>query len=203
MAIRATFIGINKHVDPGIRELTGARRDAVALAALFGDSIPEIEVELLVDEDATLGRIYAALDGCMGAAVEDDVVVLTFSGHGTHDHRLVAYNSVIDNLVDTTLPMDELATRFRNCRAKAVICVLDCCFSGGAPARVLEGSPVPRSPTTPFETIGGKGRVLITASGVDEEAYELPGAGFGILTKALLDALTEATAPVSIAAVMD
>ena len=203
MAIRAAFIGINRHVDPHIRELTGARRDALALSALFGDSIADIAAELLVDEEATLERIRAALDRCLGEAREDDVVVLTFSGHGTHDHRLVAYNSVVDNLADTTLPMDELATRFRDCRAKAIICVLDCCFSGGAPARVLEGSPVPRSPTAPFDSIGGKGRVIITASGVDEEAFELPGAGFGILTKALLDALPEATAPVSITAVMD
>jgi replicative superfamily II helicase len=203
MAIRAAFIGINKHVDPQIRELAGARRDAVALSTLFADSIPDVAAELLVDQDATLERIRAALDYCMGAAGEDDVVVLTFSGHGTHDHRLVAYNSIIGDLADTTLPMDELATRFRECKAKAVICVLDCCFSGGAPARVLEGSPVPRSPTGPFKTIGGKGRVLVTASGVDEEAFELPGAGFGILTKALLDALQDTKAPVSIAAVMD
>ncbi len=203
MAIRATFIGINKHLDPNIRELTGARRDATALSALFADSVTELAAELLVDEEGTLERINAALHRSLDSAEEDDVVVVSFSGHGTHDHRLVAYNSVVDRLLDTTLSMDDVAGRFRGSKAKAVVCVLDCCFSGGAPARVLEGSPVPRSPTAPFADIAGKGRVLITASGIDEEAYELPGAGFGILTKSLLDALQEAGAPMGVPGIMD
>jgi helicase len=203
MAIRATFIGVNKHLDPNIRELTGARRDATALSALFADSVADLSAELLVDEEATLERVDAALHRSMDSAGEDDVVVLTFSGHGTHDHRLVTYNSVVDRLPDTTLSMDDLAQRFRGSKAKAVVCVLDCCFSGGAPARVLEGSAVPRSPTAPFADIAGKGRILITASGIDEEAFELPGAGFGILTKALLDALREAEGPVGVPGIMD
>jgi helicase len=109
MAIRATFIGINKHLDPDIRELTGARRDAIALSALFIDSIPDLSAELLVDGEATLERIDAALRRSMDHAEEDDVVVVTFSEHGTHDHRLVTYNSVVDQLTDSTLSMDALA----------------------------------------------------------------------------------------------
>ncbi|MGO9629906.1 MAG: DEAD/DEAH box helicase [Xanthobacteraceae bacterium] len=203
MAIRATFIGINKHLDPNIRELTGARRDATALSALFADSVAGLSAELLVDEEATLERVNAALHRSMDSAGENDVVVLSFSGHGTHDHRLVTYNSVVDRLADTTLSMDDLARRFRESKAKSIVCVLDCCFSGGAPARVLEGSAVPRSPTAPFADIAGKGRVLITASGIDEEAYEVPGAGFGILTKALLDALRDAGGPLGVPEIMD
>jgi helicase len=203
MAIRATFIGINKHLDPDIRELSGARRDATALHALFSDSVPGLTADLLVDDEATLERIGTALQESMGNAGEDDIVVLTFAGHGTHDHRLVAHNSVFDQLENTTLSMDVLAQHFRESKAKAIVCVLDCCFSGGAPARVVEGSPVPRSPTTPFADIAGKGRILITASGVDEEAFELPGSGFGVLSKALIDALCESDAPVSMTGVMD
>ena len=111
MAIRATFIGINKHLDPNIRELTGARRDATALSALFADSVAGLSAELLVDEEATLERVNAALHRSMDSAGENDVVVLSFSGHGTHDHRLVTYNSVVDRLADTTLSMDDLARR--------------------------------------------------------------------------------------------
>src|SRR5690242_1045837 len=112
MAMRSIFVGINKHLDPNIRELTGARRDATALHALFVDSIPGISAELLLDDEATLERLDAALRQNMDAAQEDDVVVLTFSGHGTHDHRLVAYNTVVDRLTDTTLSMEDLADRF-------------------------------------------------------------------------------------------
>jgi hypothetical protein len=203
MTIRAGFIGINKHVDPRIRELTGARRDATALSALFTDSIDGLEARLLIDAEATLESIRWLLEETLGKAEEDDVVVLTFSGHGTRDHRLVAYNSVLDTLTETTLPMEELAKRFKESRAKAILCALDCCFSGAAPARVLDDSPAPRDPKNPLLEIGGKGRILIAASNLDEPAWELPGTGHGLLTKALLDSLQESEAPVSVPTIMD
>ena len=40
MALIAAFIGIDKHADPRIRDLMGARRDAVALWSLFCDTLP-------------------------------------------------------------------------------------------------------------------------------------------------------------------
>ncbi len=39
MTIKATFVGINKHLDPAIPELSGARRDAMVLWTLFTDTI--------------------------------------------------------------------------------------------------------------------------------------------------------------------
>jgi hypothetical protein len=39
VAIKAIFVGINKHLDPTIPELSSARRDATALWALFTDTI--------------------------------------------------------------------------------------------------------------------------------------------------------------------
>jgi helicase len=203
MAILANFIGINKHLDPKIRDLAGARRDATALWALFVDSIGGVSATLLVDNEATLDRVGRALDETLGTATEDDVVILTFSGHGTRNHRLVVYDSALDNLDDTTLPMSALADKFRSSRARAVVCILDCCFSGGAPARVLEDSPVPRDPGTPFDAIAGSGRILITASGIDEAAWELPGSGHGIFTKAIIDAFREHDGQASVTAIMD
>jgi hypothetical protein len=40
MASKAIFIGINRYADDSINDLSGARWDAVALHALFSDSIP-------------------------------------------------------------------------------------------------------------------------------------------------------------------
>ncbi|HVQ36094.1 MAG TPA: caspase family protein, partial [Pyrinomonadaceae bacterium] len=142
--IRAAFIGIDKHEHPGIRDLTGARRDALALWALFCDTIPAIEAKLLTNEDASLSAIREALDANLGAANDDDTVILSFSGHGTKDHRIVTFDTKLEGLVNTTISMEELATRFRESRARVVICILDCCFSGGAPARVLDDSPIAR-----------------------------------------------------------
>ena len=50
MAFKGVFVGINKYVDPGIPELSGARRDAMALWALFTDTIEQlIPSEVLIE----------------------------------------------------------------------------------------------------------------------------------------------------------
>lgn len=189
MAIRAAFIGIDKHVDPGIRELSGARRDATALWALFADSIPPSDMQscLITDEAATHAAVTEALNETLGKADDDDVVVVSFSGHGTRDHRLVVNNTALASSSTTTIGMDEIAARFRSSKARAILLILDCCFSGGAPARVLDGTPLPRSPHNPLDELAGSGRILISASNIDEPAYEMPNINHGVLTKALID----------------
>ena len=57
MALRTIFIGVDKHQDPSIRELAGARRDATALWALFSDTIDNNANQLLVDQDATRAEV--------------------------------------------------------------------------------------------------------------------------------------------------
>ena len=203
MAIIATFIGIDKHADPRIRDLMGARRDAVALWSLFSDTLPQVQSQKLVDAEATVAAIRQALDDTFYSAGPDDTIILSFSGHGTRDHRLVAHDTRLDNLAATTIPMSDLADRFKRSHAKAVLCILDCCFSGGAPARVLEDSPMVRGPGTPLLEIAGKGRVLIAASNVDEPAYEHPQARHGLLTKAVLEALQGDSQVLSLNTVMD
>jgi replicative superfamily II helicase len=203
MALYSAFIGVDKHRDLSVRDLTGARRDATALWALFSDSIPDMTAALIVDAAATVERIRRALDETLGVASPDDTVIITFSGHGTHDHRLVAHDTSAANLHATTIPMEEIVSWLRRSRAGAVLCVLDCCFSGGAPARVLEDSPVPRDAVSPLLEVVGKGRVLIAASNVDEPAYELPGSGHGILTKAIIDVLRGEGEQVSLATAVD
>lgn len=49
MPFKALFVGINKHQDPGIPELTGAVRDANALHALFQDTFFDVDARLLTD----------------------------------------------------------------------------------------------------------------------------------------------------------
>src|SRR6185295_10072103 len=148
--LRASFIGIDKHRDPEIRDLTGAARDAKAVWALFSDTIPGIEAKLLTDGKATTGAIRQALDATLGAAGPDDTIILSFSGHGTHDHRIVTHDTAIDDLAQTSISMEEIAVRFKSSKARAVLLILDCCFSGGAPARVLETSPISRDPVFPL-----------------------------------------------------
>jgi len=203
MALLTAFIGIDKHADTGIPDLSGARRDATALWALFGDTVPSTEGLLLRDEDATVSAIRDGLTATLGAATPDDTVIVSFAGHGTRDHRLVAHDTRRDALHLTTIPMEELATAFRTCRARAILCILDCCFSGGAPARVLEDSPVSRDPVSPLEALAGTGRLLLSACNVDEVAYEHPQYRQGLLTRAITDVFQAIPDSTSLVQVVD
>jgi len=187
--LKATFIGIDKYADASIRELTGAVRDASALWALTMDSMPGASATLYTDHNATISEIRAALHAALGSAGPDDTVFLAFSGHGTRNHRLVAYDTSRADQDNTTIGMDELAGLFKQSKAKAILCVVDCCFSGAAPGRVLDDSPTSRDPGIPLEGLAGTGRILISACNVNEVAYESPTKRHGLLTFALLEAL--------------
>jgi replicative superfamily II helicase len=199
MGLIVRCIGVDRHADEQIPDLTGAARDATALHALFADtfSATSIDIDLLVDARATAAGIRGALDETLGAAGSDDDVILTVAGHGTRDHRLVAHDtsSVFEAYDATTIPMADLAARFRDSRARTIICVLDCCFSGGASARVFAETPVSRDVPFAAFAMAGEGRVMITAARVDEEAYEHPVRRHGLLTDALIRVLTSAADP--------
>jgi hypothetical protein len=187
--LKAAFIGIDKYSDSTVRELTGGARDATALWALVSDSLPAASVSLLANHEATTARIRVALAATLTDATPDDTVIVTFSGHGTQSHRLVTHDTSRTDLDATTIGMDELASLFKSSNAKAILCVIDCCFSGAAPARVLDDSPISRDPGVPLEEIAGAGRILISACNVNEVAYESPVERHGLLTFALMSAL--------------
>lgn len=203
MALLTGFIGIDRYGDDRIRDLTGAKRDATALWSLFSDTLQDDNSRLLVDGDATLKNINVLLDETLGRATEEDVVVLSFAGHGSPDHRLVVSDSDFENIGPTTLDMAEIAARFRETKARAVLLLLDCCFSGGAPARVLENIAVARDIGTPLGEIAGRGRILFSASNTDEPALEDPTTRHGLFTKSVIDNLRAATDSMSAVALVD
>ena len=88
--------------------------------------------------------------------------------------------------------MAALADAFKKTKARAVLCILDCCFSGQAPARVLEVEARPRNAFA-LTGVYGEGRILLAACSTTEAAWEQPGTGHGLLTFAAIEALTKAT----------
>jgi helicase len=74
MAFRRLFIGIDRYASGGIDELTCARRDAVALEALFADTLGGT-TQLLADGDATSKGIEAAFAELTSCNADDTVVI--------------------------------------------------------------------------------------------------------------------------------
>lgn len=189
MTIKAIFVGINKHSDEAIPELNGARRDATALWALFTDTVDSLESNLLVDERATHQALTHTILSTLSSATNEDVVVITFAGHGSPDGSLILYDTKANDLNGTAMSMAVLADAFKSSHARAVLCILDCCFSGHAPARVLETAARPRNAFA-LTGIHGEGRVLLAACATNESAWEQPGTGHGLLTRAVIEAMT-------------
>jgi helicase len=113
VALKAIFIGVNRHLDSGIPELSGARRDATALWALFSDSVDGLTSRLMVDEAATHAEASEEILGTLSAAEEDDIVIITFAGHGSPDGSLVLFDTSVADLSSTALPMAALAHAFK------------------------------------------------------------------------------------------
>lgn len=190
MKIHGIFIGIDRFQSPSINWLSCAKRDAVALYSLFSDNI-EGNFHLLYDENATLDLIENKVKE-FSTCAPDDIVIFSFSGHGTTTHQLVMYDTNINNIGSTTISLDALSKLFNKIPAQQLICIIDCCFSGGIGAKALEIDFASRGLNSGEEIItqfSGKGRVILTASKATEPAWENGKIGHGLLTYHLLEAL--------------
>jgi hypothetical protein len=114
--LHGLFIGIDRFASPRIDWLTCARRDAVALHALFTDTFGPGGV-LLDDEKATRGAIHAWFKR-MESCSPDDVVVITFSGHGSTTHELMTFDADPKDLANTAIPLGLLADWFSRIPAR-------------------------------------------------------------------------------------
>lgn len=198
MGFRGLFIGIDRYASPDVNELRCARRDAVALEALFADTLGGAAT-LLTDKEATRARIESEF-AALATSDADDTVVIAFSGHGSETHELVTHDTDVSNLPGTAIPLELVQEWFSRIPAKRLVFFLDCCFSGGIGSKVLQVAAKPRdmrSTEARLAELAGEGRIILTASSADEPAYEHGRFGHGFLTYYLLEALRGAEEVVS------
>lgn len=97
MKFHGLFIGVDRYESRRINWLNCAKRDAVALHALFTDTLGG-KTQLLVDEQATRSAIEVQFAELRNVA-QDDVVVIAFSGHGSETHELLTYDTDPNDLL--------------------------------------------------------------------------------------------------------
>ena len=88
---RGLFIGVDRYASPDIQELRYAEQDAVALHALFADTLGD-GGELLIGAAATRAEIERRSTRSPQCD-PDDVRRVGFSGHGSETHELVTYDA--------------------------------------------------------------------------------------------------------------
>lgn len=112
-----------------------------------------------------------------------DTLLFYYSGHGIREQQelfLCGRDSVQNRIVSTGVSTDLLSKIMKKTRASTVVVVLDCCHSGAFKGRA-HVSP---------DSLAGKGRYVITASGAVDVAADAESPGTASpFTQALADAL--------------
>lgn len=205
----AVVIGINHYQDPAIRDLSYGRADAEAIYAvltdpMFGRFNPE-NVQLLLDDEATRRRIWGAIGTQLPRRTsEEDTVYIYFAGHGAPvinpgahsrdglEKYLVPFDAELDDLRATGISMDDVQKLFGWIDCRQVIFFIDSCYSGGAGGRTLaQPGFQPRASLTDefLDDLGGEGRCVVTACGVNEVSLEIPEFGHGLFTYYVVEGL--------------
>jgi hypothetical protein len=171
----ALLIAAGQFEDPGLARLRSPAIDAPALAEVLGDpGIGGYEVSVLQDPAVQTARL--AIEEFFSAARPDDLKVLYFAGHGLKDERgrlnLAAYDSRLPLLSSSAIQASFVSDAMSDCRARQVVLLLDCCYSGAFPAGMTAKAA---ATVDAAQQLAGRGRVVIASSGAMEYAFEGDG----------------------------
>ncbi|MGC1463220.1 MAG: caspase family protein [Terracidiphilus sp.] len=207
----ALVVGISRFTDSSIPKLNYTTADANSFATELTDPaigrFPASHVHVLTDEQATTRNIKEGLNWIARHAGSNDLVVIYVATHGTPRtmdtaggaNYLVTYDTEVDKagsfdedaMFATAYPMVELAnavaTRMKALRTAVI---LDTCYSGGS----LQGAAAALTNKGPSSQMlnrmtEGTGRIVMSASQVDEPSLESPALKHGYFTYFLLQAL--------------
>ncbi|MFD1985558.1 caspase domain-containing protein [Mesorhizobium newzealandense] len=126
---RAVVVGINDYQD-GNNHLPSCINDVKAFEKILREDYAFEEIGRLVDSEATVAGVTAALQRLVADASPDDRLVFFFSGHGSTELR----NGVAEQcmvLYDGYLFDDELSQMTQSLPPGIFTLVADCCLSGG------------------------------------------------------------------------
>ncbi len=141
-ATYAILVGISdyKSLDYRTGDLRFADKDAQRIKTLLmrkaGGSVPERNIRLLTNSNASQRNILKALQ-LFQRATANDRVVFYFSGHGMKG-GLVPYD-VSRNQPSSILSHQALKTYFKSSEALTKLCIVDACLSGTMTAKTVWG----------------------------------------------------------------
>ncbi len=200
----AVVIGVNGY--PNIRRLKYAVNDARAFCnhLVEYNQVPKENVVLLLDEEANLTRLRSALGVYLkNKASKDDMVIIYFAGHGATEREatspdgdglekyLLPYDVDPKELYATAMPMEEISRLFSRIRSDRLVFIVDTCYSGASGGRTISVADLRAGISDGFldRITGGKGKIILTASGANEVSAESDELQHGIFTHFLIKGL--------------
>ena len=201
----ALIIGISRYKNnlKGIRNLQYGDADARSIYEFLqrpaGGGFIRENMLLLLNEEATTGRIREALTSFVARASPNDLPLIFLASHGAPDGfapqnlYVVTHDTIYAEMAQTALPMFELGRYInQNVKAKPMLLLFDACHSAGLST---EGTRNLANNLTNLylQTLlyQEKGRAIITSSDVNETSLEWEkwGNGHGVFTYYLLEGL--------------
>ena len=150
-----------------------------------GGALPDDQIRILIDEDATKNEIKMAMDNVFSRAGKDDLVLLYFSGHGLKGSFLPidfdGYNNKFDH--------DEINAILANSPAKYKLLIADACHSGSLLA--MKSGEVKGILENYYSTLAQAepGTALIMSSKSEETSLESSGLRQGVFSHFLIRGL--------------
>ena len=168
----ALIVAVDSYEDPALSQLRSPGVDAQALANVLADgTIGGYQVEVIRNGDERSIRRRVA--EFLANRDPEDLILMHFSCHGVKDGQnrlhLAATDTEVRTLGATAIAASFLDSQMAQTRARYVVLILDCCFSG-AYARDMSAR-ADRSVNID-EEFGHSGRVVLTASSATEYAFE-------------------------------
>ncbi|MFF8672576.1 PQQ-binding-like beta-propeller repeat protein [Streptomyces sp. NPDC015242] len=167
---RALLIGTGSYEHAELPTLLSPEADCARLTEVLHDpEVGQFEVQHLVDADRS--TVERAIEEFFLTAQRDDVCLLYFSCHGVVSRSDKLYfavrNTNPDRPAHSAISAGFVHDVMDECRARSIVVVLDCCYSG----LFIPGAK--GGPSADFEeALAGHGRVIITAGTRVQRAWE-------------------------------
>ncbi len=150
----AVVVGISTYSSPGIPQLAFAHKDAMVFADYLtskaGGQVPQENIRLLLNENATYAAIYDALDWLLNTCQKNDLVYFYFSGHGDMENStmyklgfLLSYNTPRTNYINNAVRIEDVNNIANTLSVKVnakVVLLTDACHSGNLAGSDFRGS---------------------------------------------------------------
>lgn len=195
----AVVVGLGNFADPKVPKLRYPTKDAQDVQKFLVDTagFKADHIRLLLDEKATRSAICDSLTGQWLPSVvkPGDLVFFFVSSHGTPNYKelgalnsLVTYDTQVDHLFSTSLPMQSIVRMMRT-RLKKQHCfvVLDTCYSGGlgAPGEEAKSS----ANADPELLVISHHQLLVSSSDSKERSWESRRYQNSVFTRQMLDTI--------------
>ncbi len=163
-----------------------------AFATQEGPLFGEVEARLLLNEEATRGKVLSDLEWVRREVTQNDLAIIFVSGHGVRhelwgDYYFLPYDSDPASIIDTAILWFEFERMLQALPGKTVL-LMDTCHAGGVTGAGAKSMAVNLEAIQDFAT-AGRGAMVMASSTGEEFSWEDPAWGHGAFTKAILDGL--------------